>query len=52
MLMNAWAAAVGHPALVTSTFAEVAGRPARKFADWVADHASEFVSASSQRAAR
>jgi uncharacterized protein YbjT (DUF2867 family) len=42
MLLNAWAAAIGLPALVTSTVAEVTGRPARTFRDWVADHAEEF----------
>jgi uncharacterized protein YbjT (DUF2867 family) len=42
MLLNAWAAAVGQPALVTSTVEEITGRPARTFRDWVADHAEEF----------
>jgi len=43
MLMNAWAAAIGHPAVVTSTFTDIAGRPARSFATWVADHAAQFA---------
>lgn len=42
MLLNAWAAAIGQPALVTSTVAEITGRPARTFRDWVIDHAEEF----------
>jgi uncharacterized protein YbjT (DUF2867 family) len=42
MLLNAWAAALGQPALVTSTVAEVTGRPARTFRDWVIDHADEL----------
>jgi uncharacterized protein YbjT (DUF2867 family) len=42
MLLNAWSAALGQPALVTSTVAEITGRPARTFRDWVADHAEEF----------
>ncbi len=42
MLLDAWAAAIGQPALVTSTVAEIAGAPARTFRDWAADHAAEF----------
>jgi uncharacterized protein YbjT (DUF2867 family) len=42
MLLNAWAAAVGVPALVTSTVAEITGRPARTFRDWATDHAEAF----------
>ena len=42
MLLNAWAAAIGQPALVTSTVAEITGSPARTFRDWVTDHAEEF----------
>lgn len=42
MLLNAWAAAMGRPAFVTSTVAEITGRPARTFRDWVIDHAEEF----------
>lgn len=42
MLLNAWRAALGQPALVTSTVAEVTGSPARTFCDWVIDHAEEF----------
>jgi uncharacterized protein YbjT (DUF2867 family) len=43
MLMDAWAAAVGQPAYVTSTVQEITGRPARTFADWTRDHAAAFV---------
>ncbi|HTG16654.1 MAG TPA: NAD(P)H-binding protein [Blastocatellia bacterium] len=42
MLLNAWAAAIGQPALVTYTVAEITGSPARTFRDWVTDHADEF----------
>jgi uncharacterized protein YbjT (DUF2867 family) len=42
MLMDAWAAAIGLPALITDTVAEVTGAPARSFRNWVSDHASEF----------
>ena len=42
MLLNAWAAALGQPALVTSTVAEITGRPARTFRDWAIDHAEAF----------
>jgi uncharacterized protein YbjT (DUF2867 family) len=42
MLLNAWAAALGQPALVTSTVEEITGRPARTFRDWATDHAGEF----------
>jgi len=42
MLLNAWAAAIGQPAHVTSTVAEITGAPARTFLDWTTDHAAEF----------
>jgi uncharacterized protein YbjT (DUF2867 family) len=42
MLLDAWAAAVGQPAFVTSTVADITGTPARAFADWVTDHSAEF----------
>jgi uncharacterized protein YbjT (DUF2867 family) len=42
MLLNAWAAAVGPPALVTSTVAYITGNPARSFRDWVNDNVDEF----------
>jgi uncharacterized protein YbjT (DUF2867 family) len=42
MLVNAWAAAIGQPAFVTSTVREVTGRDARTFQDWVTANAAEF----------
>jgi uncharacterized protein YbjT (DUF2867 family) len=42
MLLNAWAAAVGQPAFVTSTVAELTGAPARTFLEWATDHAGGF----------
>jgi uncharacterized protein YbjT (DUF2867 family) len=42
MLLDAWGAAVDRPALVTSTFAEITGAPARTFLDWATDHAADF----------
>ena len=42
MLLNAWAAAVGQPAFVTSTFSELTGAPPRTFLEWATDHAAEF----------
>jgi uncharacterized protein YbjT (DUF2867 family) len=44
MLLDAWTAALGQPAYVTSTVAEVTGRPARSFRGWVTDHVDEFGS--------
>ena len=41
-LLDAWAAAIGQPAWVTSTVRELTGRPARTFQDWVTDNAAEF----------
>jgi uncharacterized protein YbjT (DUF2867 family) len=37
-----WASLVDNPEPVTTTVAELTGRPARTFAEWVADHAAEF----------
>ena len=42
MLLDAWAAAIGQPAFVTSTVADITGAPARPFVDWVTDHAAEL----------
>jgi len=42
MLLDAWAAAAGHAAFVTSTVAEITGAPAHTFFDWATDHAAEF----------
>jgi uncharacterized protein YbjT (DUF2867 family) len=41
-LLDAWAAAIGQPAFITSTVAELTGRPARTFLEWATDHASQF----------
>jgi uncharacterized protein YbjT (DUF2867 family) len=42
MLLDAWAAAAGQPAFVTSTVEEITGAPARTFFNWAVDHATEF----------
>ncbi|MGI8960727.1 MAG: hypothetical protein ACR2IV_13370 [Bryobacteraceae bacterium] len=42
MLLDAWAAAIGQPAFVTSTVAEITRAPARTFLDWATHHAAEF----------
>ena len=42
MLLGAWSAAIGQPAYVTSTVADITGAPARSFHDWAADHAAAF----------
>ncbi len=42
MLLSAWAAALGQPAYVTSTVAEITGTPARTFSEWAVSHAPEF----------
>jgi uncharacterized protein YbjT (DUF2867 family) len=42
MLLAAWGAAIGHPAFITSTVADVTGSPARTFHQWVAEHADAF----------
>ncbi len=44
MLLGSWSAAIGHPALVTSTVAEITGTPAHTFREWAAHHAAEFQS--------
>jgi uncharacterized protein YbjT (DUF2867 family) len=43
MLLDAYAAAVGRPALVTATVLDVTGAPARSFRDWALDHAGDFI---------
>ena len=45
MLLKAWAAAIGQPALVTSTVGEVTGTPARSFREWAKDNAAAFTEA-------
>jgi uncharacterized protein YbjT (DUF2867 family) len=42
MLLEAWAAAIGQPAYVTSTFADITGAPPKTFLDWATDNAAEF----------
>jgi uncharacterized protein YbjT (DUF2867 family) len=44
MLLDAWAAALGQPAFVTATVAEVTGKPARTLLEWATDHAAAFRS--------
>lgn len=45
MLLRAWSAAAGQPALVTSTVEELTGAPARSFRIWAEEHAQEFAHA-------
>ena len=42
MLLDAWAAAIGRPAFMTSSVADLTGAPARTFLDWATDHAAQF----------
>jgi uncharacterized protein YbjT (DUF2867 family) len=42
MLLAAWAAAMGCPALVTSTYREITGTQARTFLEWASDHIAAF----------
>jgi uncharacterized protein YbjT (DUF2867 family) len=48
MLLDAWAAALGQPAFVTSTVAEITGKPARTFLEWANDNAVAFRPASAR----
>lgn len=41
-LLDAWDAAIGQPAFVTSAVAKITGEPARTFLDWDTYHAAEF----------
>jgi uncharacterized protein YbjT (DUF2867 family) len=43
MLLDAWAAALGQPAFVTTTVEAITGARARTFRDWVIDHTGAFV---------
>jgi len=43
MLLNAWRAALGQPAFVSSTFAELIGKEPRPFLEWSTDYAAEFL---------
>jgi hypothetical protein len=42
MLLKSWAAAIGQPAYVTNSVAEITGTPARAYFDWASDHAQAF----------
>lgn len=42
MLLQAWAAALGQPAHLTSTVREVTGAPPHSFLEWATDNAIEF----------
>jgi len=42
MLLDAWSAALGHPAHMTSTFTQITGAPSKSFRTWVTDNASAF----------
>jgi uncharacterized protein YbjT (DUF2867 family) len=42
MLLAAWGATIGRPALVTSTVSDILGSPPRTFRQWVDDHAAAF----------
>jgi uncharacterized protein YbjT (DUF2867 family) len=42
MLLKSWAAAIGQPAYVTNTVAEVTGTPARTYFEWASDHSQAF----------
>jgi uncharacterized protein YbjT (DUF2867 family) len=42
VLLDAWAAAIDQPAYVTSSIAEITGRPPRTFIDWANDHIAQF----------
>jgi uncharacterized protein YbjT (DUF2867 family) len=41
-LMDAWSAAAGRPAHVSSTFGELMGRPPRTFFEWATENAGAF----------
>jgi uncharacterized protein YbjT (DUF2867 family) len=41
-LQEAWAAAAGQPAFVTSTVGDLTGSAARTFLEWASDHAAQF----------
>jgi uncharacterized protein YbjT (DUF2867 family) len=43
MLLNAWTAALGQPAYVTTTVADLLGRPAHTFRSWAQHNASAFL---------
>jgi len=43
MLLDAWAAAIGQAAFITTTVEQITGNPARTFGEWATDNASEFL---------
>lgn len=43
MLLNAWRAALGRPAFVTSAVHDILGSPPRTFYEWADDHAAAFT---------
>jgi uncharacterized protein YbjT (DUF2867 family) len=43
MLLAAWGATLGRPALVTSTVSGILGSAPRSFRQWAADHATAFM---------
>ncbi|MGQ4490921.1 NAD(P)H-binding protein [Streptomyces sp. 372A] len=43
MLLAAWSAAVGQPAYITTTVADILGTAPRTFRQWVADHSTAFT---------
>jgi uncharacterized protein YbjT (DUF2867 family) len=49
-LLSAWGAAVGLPAFVSTTFAEITGTRPRTFRQWAGDHAGEFLGLASTAA--
>ncbi|MET9348371.1 SDR family oxidoreductase [Streptomyces termitum] len=46
MLLAAWSAAVGQPAYLTTTVADILGTAPRTFRQWAADHATAFTEGS------
>jgi hypothetical protein len=42
MLLDAWTAALGQPAYVTTTVTDLLGRPAHSFRAWAQHNASAF----------
>jgi uncharacterized protein YbjT (DUF2867 family) len=42
MLLAAWSAALGHPALVTPTVAQITGNPPQTFREWASENAAAF----------
>ena len=43
MLLAAWGASIGQPALVTSKVSDILDTPARTFKQWAADHTAAFT---------